>query len=219
VVVLDVIRASNTVIAALHAGAGAVHLARGLDEARALAERHPGWLLWGERGGEMVPGFAGDNSPAQALSQDLAGRTVVLTTTNGVPTILAARGAETVLVGSLANASALLEALARLAPPAVRLLAAGKSGGRAPEDEMVADYLAARLQGRPADGPGLARELRGLASADELRRLKQDDDLACCTALDCTTVVPRVDFAETARAVRHAGGPRGKGESPCRMSA
>jgi 2-phosphosulfolactate phosphatase len=203
VVVLDVIRASNTVIAALHAGAQAVHLARSLEEARDWKDRNPTWLLWGERGGEMVPGFQGDNSPAQALSQDLEGRDVILTTTNGVPTILRARDARVLLVGSLANAAALVGKISALKPAAVHLLAAGKSGGQAREDELVAHYLAARLQGLPADGREVAAELEGLDSADELRRLKQNADLACCISLDCTDVVPRVEFAETARALRH----------------
>lgn len=203
-VVLDVIRASNTVIAALHAGAQAVHLARSLEEARDWKDRNPNWLLWGERGGEMVPGFQGDNSPAQALSQDLKGRNVILTTTNGVPTILRARGAGMLLVGSLANAAASVEQVSALKPEAVHLLAAGKSGGQAQEDELVAHYLAARLLGLPADGREVAAELKGLDSADELRRLRQDDDLSCCTCLDCTDVVPAVEFAETARALRHS---------------
>ncbi len=205
VVVLDIFRASNTIISLLAAGAEEVVLLAGLEEARRLRARQPGWLLWGERQGVTPPDFDGGNSPVAAGRGGLSGRRVILTTSAGTQAVGRLQGAQAVFFGSFANAAALAAALARLDPPAVHLLPMGLEA-RTPalEDELAARYLAGLLAGEPRDFPSLLPRLLDCAGARRLRRLGQEDDLAFCTTLDSHTVIPRVHFGQwpAARAAR-----------------
>ena len=188
VVVLDVFRASNTVLSLLAAGVAGVWLLADLERARALRQARPQMLLWGERGGVMPPDFDGDNSPCRAARGPLAGREVILTTSAGT---------QAVCLASFANATALVEYLTALAPAAVSLLPMGlEAKAPAQEDQEAARYLAALLSGRRPDFAPIRQRLLACPGADRLRRLGQDDDLAFCTTLDSHQVVPLVSFED-----------------------
>ncbi len=207
VVVLDVIRASNTVLGALDSGAREVWLAAGLGQARALKAAHPDWELWGERQGVKVPGFEGDNSPEQARSRSLSGRTVVLTTSNGARAAARLVRAGPVFMGSLANAGALADAVQQLAPPQVTLLAVGRRDDTpAPEDELVAGHLEALLNGKPSDPAEVERAIVASDSAAKLRRLGQHGDLALCAWADMSRTVPIIETGEPALVRRWRAG-------------
>src|SRR3972149_5416512 len=62
--VVDVLRASTSIITLLERGVPSVIPAAGVEEARALRERLPGPLLCGEQNGLPPPGFDYGNSPA-----------------------------------------------------------------------------------------------------------------------------------------------------------
>src|SRR5262249_37810461 len=112
-VVIDVLRASTTIIHALAAGCTAVRPCTEVDEARALAgEMRAGRvLLGGERGGEPLAGFDLGNSPRTYTRKLCQGTTLVLTTTNGTRALLRAAEAERVLVAGFVNYSAVCEQL------------------------------------------------------------------------------------------------------------
>ena len=84
-VVIDVLRASTTLIQALASGATAVYPVAEVDEARELAEAFRGErvLLGGERGGRPIPGFDLGNSPCEYTPEVCRGARVIFTTTNG----------------------------------------------------------------------------------------------------------------------------------------
>ena len=111
VVVVDVLRASTTVITALANGAKAVIPAATSEEAVRLASNleKDGVLLAGERRSLRIEGFALGNSPREMTPAAVAGKTIVLATTNGTPALLAAQGGDPVLVGAPANFKALAE--------------------------------------------------------------------------------------------------------------
>src|SRR5690606_23598521 len=114
VVVVDVLRATTTICAALHHGARAVIAAAEIDEAARISQaidRHE-VLLCGERGGRAIPGFALGNSPREMTTAVVGGKTLVMTTTNGTRALLATAGAREVIVGAGVN---LAVASARLA--------------------------------------------------------------------------------------------------------
>ncbi|MFH1058680.1 MAG: 2-phosphosulfolactate phosphatase [Pseudomonadota bacterium] len=195
VVIFDVFRASNTIIALLAAGADGVALIADLDEAYALKAAHPDWILAGERGGAPQPGFDGDNSPARAPDLRPAGRRAILTTSAGTQAVARLANAAAVFYGSFANAAALTHHLRALDPPRLALLPMGyRAVAPALEDDLAAMYLEQGLLGAPPDFAPLQERLLNSEAAGRLRGLGNEADLAFCTTLDHQPVVPRVGF-------------------------
>lgn len=168
VVVLDILRASTTILFALHAGAvqvipcldveGARRVATGLDPSTRL--------LAGERAGVRIPGFDLGNSPAEFTPQRVAGKTLIFTTTNGTRAMQVARPARRILIGSLVNASAVARELVHESN--IHLLCAGTDGKVTAEDVLCAgliqEFWRARLgQGAPEVCADEALLAQGLA--------------------------------------------------------
>ncbi|MFH1034899.1 MAG: 2-phosphosulfolactate phosphatase [Pseudomonadota bacterium] len=197
VVVLDIFRASNTILALLAAGAAGVWLIKDLEQARVLKKARPHMLLWGERGGIMPPDFDGDNSPCRASRQTLTGRQVILTTSAGTQAVARLTQAQAVCFASFANASALAGYLTALAPASVSLLPMGLEAREpALEDSQAALYLRELLAGRRPDFAPIRQRLLDCPGAARLRRLGQQDDLAFCATLDSHHLVPLVSFED-----------------------
>src|SRR5438552_16906167 len=111
VVVIDVLRATTTIITALANWAKAVIPSATSEEAVRLASNleKDGVLLAGERKSVKIEGFALGNSPREMTPEVVAGKTIVLATTNGTPALVAAQGGDPVLLGAPANFKALVE--------------------------------------------------------------------------------------------------------------
>lgn len=111
-IVVDVIRATTTLAVMCDRGCARVLVAGDISAARACAAQHAagGYLLAGEVGGVRPPGFDFGNSPVELSAADLAGRTLVFSTTNGTRAIRACAGARAILAGSLRNADAVCRA-------------------------------------------------------------------------------------------------------------
>src|SRR4051794_30456834 len=104
-VVLDVLRATTSIIAALACGVREIRIFPDTHSARQAAKNSPSALLCGEENCLKPPDFALGNSPGDFNVQQ-AGSTLFMSTTNGTRAIIAASGAERVLAGALVNASA-----------------------------------------------------------------------------------------------------------------
>ena len=195
VVVLDIFRASNTILSLLTAGADKVVLLSDLDAAYALKEQNPSWLLFGERDGLPPAGFEGGNSPAAASRMSLKSRTVIFTTSAGTQAVHRLPRAQAVMFGCFANAGALVKAIQDQAPQSVHLLPMGyKAQEPAEEDDLAAFYLKGSLIGEPPDFAAIRERLLACSGAQRLRRLNQQDDLEFCTSLDTHELVARVHF-------------------------
>jgi 2-phosphosulfolactate phosphatase len=142
-VVIDILRATTTMIHALAAGADAIMPCGEVEEARQLAASMPEGktLLAGERQGLKIEGFDLGNSPAECSTERCTGKTVVMTTTNGTRAILASLEADRVLIGAFVNRSATIEALKADGRP-IHLVCAGTDGQVSLEDTMFAGSLA-----------------------------------------------------------------------------
>jgi 2-phosphosulfolactate phosphatase len=159
VVVVDILRATTTIIHALAAGAAQVIPCLEVEEARRIAAGIPeGVVLGGERGGKQIPGFDLCNSPAEYTRQAVGGKTVVFTTTNGTRALRRCLAARRVLIGAFVNFSAVCRELA--GEEEIVLLCAGTDGQVTREDtlfagavveDLVGQTPAARTQG--ADAP------------------------------------------------------------------
>lgn len=195
VVVLDVFRASNTIIA-LVAGGARVCLLASLDQARVLKAAHPDWVLLGERQGVKLPGFDGDNSPMAVTRADYRGKIAILTSSNGTQALARLREAGPVFYGSFANAGALSDRLRQVNPDSVTFLAMGRAGEPALEDDLAGQYLATRLAGEQPEFAPLRQRLLTSPAAGRLRGLGLAEDLEFCCRLDSHPVVPQVVWRE-----------------------
>lgn len=143
VVVIDVFRATSTIVAALDAGLTAVKPVEHVEEAAAL--RDAGWLAGSERGGQKVEGFDYGNSPLEYQSNpDLPGKKLVLTTTNGTKITIMSDGAEEIVCGAMINISAVEKYIRKVGRDVV-LFCAGWKGRVNFEDTLFAGALADRL--------------------------------------------------------------------------
>jgi 2-phosphosulfolactate phosphatase len=147
-VVLDVLRASTTIVHALAAGAGEVVACLDVERAEAIAAEHPPGevVLGGERGGLPLEGFDLGNSPDEYVTETVAGRTVVFTTTNGTRAMAQCRSAERAWIAAFVNVSAVVRKLA--GAERIHLLCAGTDGQMSDDDILLAGLLVHRLQQR-----------------------------------------------------------------------
>lgn len=106
-IVIDVLRATTTIVEALSNGARSVIPVVSVDSARMIAHDRSGSLLCGERGGVKPDGFMLGNSPFEYTRDRVEGVDCVLSTTNGTRALQMAQEAELVLIGSITNLDAL----------------------------------------------------------------------------------------------------------------
>jgi 2-phosphosulfolactate phosphatase len=196
-VVIDVLRATSTIVQALAAGYRRVLCADGLDRARGLAA--PGRILAGERGCVRPSDFDVGNSPAETMPP--RGDELVLATTNGAPAIVhASRLSPHVLIASLLNLDAVIAAVSRCDD--VQLLCSGTDGRPALEDVYVAGRIAARLDRSKSDAALIAWAAAGayprardaLADSLDARVLRArglEADIAWCSRESVIGFAPR----------------------------
>jgi 2-phosphosulfolactate phosphatase len=224
-IVLDVVRATSTMVLLFERGATRIHVSRDLDSGLRMVQSAPGrYVDFAEDiYGRRAPGFTWPTSPAENAAAPVQGREVVFCTVNGTGCIHAAvlAGARGVLLGSFRNATAVATraadlALAHDAP--VVLVGSGRFGNRsaALEDVACGGYLGRlvldrlKASGRtpfPSDSFVVAERLylsygsRVEALRDSgsgrglMRNGAPEADFDICAALDTTTIVPEVPVA------------------------
>lgn len=143
VVVIDVLRATTTLVYALAHGAACILPCATPEEARQRAAALPPGtaLLGGERQGVRIDGFDLGNSPSEYRREVVAGKTIVFTTTNGTRALLHARQARRVLLAGFVNALAAVDAL-HVESGDVHILCAGTDRQVTLEDTLLAGFLA-----------------------------------------------------------------------------
>ncbi len=204
--VVDVLRASTTLVTALAHGCLGVLPVAEVEEARRRAGGLPGALLAGERGGDPPEGFDLGNSPLEFTPARVDGRLIVFTTSNGTRALLAARPATAVAVAAFVNLTAAADWALDQGRNLV-VVCAGELGERSVEDEICAGLLVDRVlsvEPGAVAGPAAA-EAAGAARpyAKDLARLAQEapharhlathgrgPDVAACLTLDRFTMVP-----------------------------
>lgn len=146
VIVVDILRASTTVVAALAAGASAIYpvstptAARRLKNAQAI-------LIGGERGGYRLSGFDFGNSPGEYVPKRVADRLIILTSTNGTRAFLSASRAPEAVVGAYTNFTRTVEWMRDCSLDRIVISCAGSQSGAsiAPEDVLFAGHLVEHL--------------------------------------------------------------------------
>lgn len=212
-VVIDVIRATSTIVEALSAGARAVYPTLSTEEAIRLANSlgRDDTLLCGERKGLKIDGFDLGNSPTEFTPAAVGGKRLVMSTTNGTRAFLAAEDADRVITASLTNLTAVGRAV-RDAEDLV-FICAGKEDRFSLDDALCAGLvlqaLAAVAEGatphdREMDDASAAvlalaesyvvdaGLLRMTAAGAALVDVGLDADLERCADVDRYSIVPEM---------------------------
>ncbi len=216
VVVIDVLRATSSIITALHNGCREIIPAASIAEARHWAGMD-GVLLAGERDAKKPPNFDLDNSPLKFSVDRVAGKRIVLTTTNGTRALRSIFNAREVVLASFLNSKALVGYLSRNSEN-VLFYCAGWKGAFSLEDTLCASIIMARLQKQESalrfsdaaqwglwslqalfPGPSDITNASLLAvvgrstHALRLKALGLHEDIAFCCTLDRYDIIPVLD--------------------------
>ena len=144
--IVDVFRAFTTAAFCVAAGAREIVLVNDHEKALALKRTDPKLFLTGEIDGRPIPGFDAGNSPSAIERLDLTGKRVVQRTSSGTQGVVAATGADAIVLGSFVIAAATVRYLRGRARD-VTIVAMGQNAlADADEDLACARYLAAALR-------------------------------------------------------------------------
>lgn len=208
VVVIDVLRASSTIVTALKNGAKGVIPVLDMGEASKIAQNvdSDNYLLCGEKDGKKIEGYNLGNSPLEYTPEVIAGKNLIFNTTNGTRAIKKSLGAANIYIASFLNLSAVAETLKREKHDIV-LVCAGWKGRLSFEDMLLAGNLVHLLSEGPlddtaTDGAKVAlgiyekygdNILSGIHHSNHAMRLKDmigSDDIDYCCQIDIYNHVP-----------------------------
>jgi 2-phosphosulfolactate phosphatase len=147
VVVVDVVRATTTLVEALANGARGIYATASTEEAVRLAHSlgREDALLCGERKGSKVPGFDLGNSPREFTRAAVEGKRLVMSTTNGTRALAKGQHGARLLACAFTNLSAVARAVE--GADRVVLLCAGREGRFSLDDALCAGHLVRMVQG------------------------------------------------------------------------
>ena len=209
-VIIDIFRATSTIAAALHNGASRVIPVAAVDECIAIGAATSNSITAGEREGKIAAGLQHGNSPLEYPASFVAGKTLVLTTTNGTRLLHMVQGADTIITGSFLNLTAVCDFLVMQGKPVLLGCAAWKDRFNL-EDTLFAGAVVSRIGAHfsiNCDSARAARTLEQQSGGAYLDYLKDSshyhrlagyglaEDLAYCTTPDLHPVVPVLKGAE-----------------------
>jgi len=207
VVVIDIFRATSSICYGIENGAEAIIPVAEVEECLAYQEKHPAYLLAAERNGEVVAGFDFGNSPFSYTKEKVAGKTIVLTTTNGTNALHLSRKAKKIIIGSFLNLSSVCNWLKEQNENTL-LVCAGWKNNFNLEDTLFAGAVADRLKdsGFILDDAAIAAYdlfqvgksdipayLAKTSHSERLKKLGIEKDIAFCLQVDITTAIPILD--------------------------
>ncbi len=142
IVVIDVLRATTSICAALSAGAKAVIPVEEPGEAGEIWTKIGSEyaVLAGERNGVKIENFTLGNSPREFTPEAVGGKYVVLTTTNGTPVFTQAPKAGAIISCALVNVSAVAERVAK-SESDLTIICSGRDGNFSIEDTLCGGML------------------------------------------------------------------------------
>ena len=204
VVIIDIFRATSSICYGIENGAEAIIPVAEVEECEAYREQGFGYLLAAERNGEVVTGFDFGNSPFSYTKEKVAGKTVVLTTTNGTQALHLSRKAKKVVIGSFLNLTSLCNWL-KVQQESVLLVCAGWKNNFNLEDTLFAGAVIEQLKNlnfKLDDAAIAANDLFQLGKDDinlylkktshgeRLKKLGIEKDIEFCLQIDITTAIP-----------------------------
>jgi 2-phosphosulfolactate phosphatase len=213
VVIIDIFRATSSICYGIDNGAEAIIPVSEVEECAAYREKGLDYLLAAERNGEVVAGFDFGNSPFSYTKEKVAGKTVVLTTTNGTHALHLSRNAKKIVIGSFLNLTSLSNWLGAQ-DENILLVCAGWKNNFNLEDTVFAGAVIEKIKSQPfsLDDPAIAaNDLYNIAKNDlgaylaktshseRLKKLGIEKDIAFCLNVDITTAIPVLDGEKLVR--------------------
>jgi 2-phosphosulfolactate phosphatase len=204
VVVIDIFRATTSICYGIENGATAIIPVSKVEECHAYREIEPGHLLAAERDGEIVEGFDFGNSPFSYTKEKVAGKTIVLTTTNGTQALHLSRKAKKIVIGAFLNLTALCNWLKKQ-DENILLVCSGWKNNFNLEDTLFAGAVVEQLQSATfvADDAAIAANdlyriakddlngyLKKTSHSERLKALGIEADIEFCLRVDLTTAIP-----------------------------
>jgi 2-phosphosulfolactate phosphatase len=207
VIVVDILRATSAMCIAVEKGVKKIIPVSTVEEALDFKGKD-NHILAAERNGKIVPGFDFGNSPLRYLKEDINGKNLVVTTTNGTKAINIAKRDHNVVIGSFLNIKALTEYLYNLNKDII-ILCAGWKNDFCTEDTLFAGALIEQLKETnnfqcSSDSCSMASLIYNTAKEDmfaflensqhrrRLAHLNIINDVSYCLKRDQTNVIPIV---------------------------
>ncbi len=204
VVIVDILRATSAICTAFMNGAERIIPIGTIDEAKAFKQK--GYLVAAERDGNVLDFADFGNSPFNFSHNNIKGKELVYSTTNGTQAIHLARESYMVVIGSFLNLSALSKWIISENRD-VLILCAGWKERFSLEDSIFAGALTQQLIDSNSyvtscdsslaacDLWSVARNnligyIQKAAQRSRLKKLGQDDVIEYCHSLDLTEIIP-----------------------------
>tara|TARA_R110000868_G_scaffold408293_5_gene691043 strand:- start:81577 stop:82314 length:738 start_codon:yes stop_codon:yes gene_type:complete len=207
-VIIDVLRASSSIVTAINSGAKKIIPVEDMSDAMKIARTmdQNDYLLCGEKDGIKIDGYHLGNSPLEYTKEAVGNKTLIMNTTNGTKAIKKASLANRIYIGSFLNQQSILNALAEHDDEVV-LICSGWRGRLALEDTMFAGSLIHKLcNGNLPEatkdgakvafglfekfGNDLEETIKKSDHAYRLRNLVDEDDVSFCCKVDEFDVLP-----------------------------
>jgi len=205
VVIIDVFRATSTIAAALYNGAKSVVPVATVEECIELGRSTENSITAGERNGRVVEGLEYGNSPSEYSRDFVAGKTLVLTTTNGTRLLHMVKGASAIITGSFLNLSAVCDFLVKSNKNVLLGCAAWKDRYNL-EDSLFAGAVVSKIADKfnincdsaiacktlhnNLQGEAPIEFLRGSSHYRRLSAYGLESDMEYCATVDKHPVVP-----------------------------
>ncbi len=189
IILVDVLRASSTIITALAHGATSIIPVTTIEEARQLASKLPNALLAGERDANPPPDFHYGNSPQSFLANKIRNHVIILTTSNFTRTLGHPPPSSTILAGAYLNIEHVAQTARNISKEKARpitIISAGSLNGTSVEDDQASNHIAIRIK-NPDDPPSyaspddIARELLVTRHGAKLVQAGYQEDIYFCS--------------------------------------
>ncbi len=207
VVIIDVLRATSTIAAALNNGAKSIIPVDSIAECIKLGKQME-VITAGERDGKIAEGLEYGNSPFTYPKEFITGKTLVLTTTNGTKLLhmALAENAKSIITGSFPNLSAVCNFIVEQQKNVILACAAWKDRVNL-EDTLFAGAVINRVKESfsiNCDASKIAETLYNEAKDDLYEFMKNKDashyhrltnfglekDIRYCLTIDVDNVLP-----------------------------
>lgn len=210
IVVIDVLRATSSMLTAFSNQARGIIPVSGIEEAdewkNRLGEHH--CILCGEKDGFKIPGYQLGNSPLEFTQERVGDKFVIMNTTNGTKAITNARKADRILIGCFLNVQSVIDEILKTGE-AITLVCSGWKERLSLEDMLCAGLMIDRLlltgQGvlledesnithavYKQNAQNLAMAVLNSSHARRLKTIAPEKDFEYCAQIDVFSITPYV---------------------------